>query len=158
MEVKLGFLLPTSCFLFPVCSQLKYREEGMRNLSQSFYSQLPQTADTQFAKATSELQSEVGGANVRIQLYSSWFRRKEADSRDRVFLFVAAQISYRKSGKQQVGSSLYSVMADTLDTQHAKQASQLQSQVDLQPAGDSGGKLLHDITAVIVGIMSIKTL
>lgn len=40
----------------------------MRSLSQSFYSQLPQTADTQFAKATSELQSEVGGANVCILL------------------------------------------------------------------------------------------
>lgn len=60
---------------------------------------------------------------------------------DWVLLFVAAQISYRKLGKQQVGSSLYSVMADTLDMQHAKQASQLQSQVDLQPAGGGRGEL-----------------
>lgn len=52
----------------------------MRSLSQSFYSQLPETADTQFAKATSELQSEVGGANVCIQLYLSSSRRKEEDS------------------------------------------------------------------------------
>lgn len=49
-------------------------------------------------------------------------------------------------------------MAVTLDTQHAKQVSQLQSQVDLQPAGGSGGELLHYATVMIVGIMSGKTL
>lgn len=73
---------------------------------------------------------------------SNWIRFSPGGGRrhaDGVLLFVAAQISYRKLGKQQAGSSLYSVMADTLDTQHAKQASQLQSQVDLQPAGGSGG-------------------
>ena len=31
----------------------------MRSLSQSFYSQLSETAETQFAKTVSELQSEV---------------------------------------------------------------------------------------------------
>lgn len=31
----------------------------MKSLSQSFYSQLPETAETQFAKSVSELQSEV---------------------------------------------------------------------------------------------------
>lgn len=49
----------------------------MRSLSQSFYSQLPQTADTQFAKATSKLQSEVGGAIVSIQLDLSQSRRRK---------------------------------------------------------------------------------
>lgn len=39
--------------------QNKYKEDGMRSLSQSFYSQLPETAETQFAKTVSELQSEV---------------------------------------------------------------------------------------------------
>lgn len=39
------------------------------------------------------------------------------------------QTKYKKSGRQEAGSCLYSVMAETLDTQHAKQASQLQSQV-----------------------------
>lgn len=64
----------------------------MRSLSQSFYSQLPQTADTQFAKETSELQSEVGGANVCIQLDLSQSRRKEGD-----FLTVFFSLSLHRS-------------------------------------------------------------
>ncbi len=43
--------------------------------------------------------------------------------------FLLFQTKYKKSGRQEAGSCLYSVMADTLDTQHAKQASQIQSQV-----------------------------
>lgn len=43
----------------PVFSQNKYRESGVRSLSQSVYSQLPETADTQFARSACELQSEV---------------------------------------------------------------------------------------------------
>lgn len=39
--------------------QNKYKEDGRRSLSQSFYSQLPETTETQFAKTVSELQSEV---------------------------------------------------------------------------------------------------
>lgn len=39
--------------------QNKYKEDGRRSLSQSFYSQLPETAETQFAKTVSGLQSEV---------------------------------------------------------------------------------------------------
>lgn len=39
--------------------QNKYKEDGKRSLAQSFYSQLPETSDTQFAKSVSELQSEV---------------------------------------------------------------------------------------------------
>lgn len=49
-------------------SQIKYKEEGLKSLPQSLYSQLPQTADTEFAKSVSELQSEVGGANNCMQL------------------------------------------------------------------------------------------
>lgn len=37
----------------------------MRSLSQSFYSQLPETAETQHAKTVSELQSEVRSAALR---------------------------------------------------------------------------------------------
>lgn len=45
--------------LFCSPPQSKYREAGRRSLSQSFYSQLPETAETQFAKAVAELQSQV---------------------------------------------------------------------------------------------------
>uniref|UniRef100_H3CBY1 Nebulette n=1 Tax=Tetraodon nigroviridis TaxID=99883 RepID=H3CBY1_TETNG len=44
------------------------------------------------------------------------------------------QAKYKKSGKEE-GGSCYSVMAETLDTQHAKQVSQLQSQVRYREEG-----------------------
>lgn len=55
------------CFL-PLYSQSKYREDGMKSLSQSFYSQLSETAETQFAKTVSELQSEVREQQLLIYL------------------------------------------------------------------------------------------
>lgn len=42
--------------------QNKYKENGIRSLSQSLYSQLPETAETQLAKTVSEVQSEVRNA------------------------------------------------------------------------------------------------
>lgn len=39
--------------------QVRYKEDGRRSQTVSVYSQLPQTSDTEFAKAVSELQSEV---------------------------------------------------------------------------------------------------
>lgn len=39
--------------------QVRYKEDGRRSQTVSVYSQLPQTSDTDFAKAVSELQSEV---------------------------------------------------------------------------------------------------
>lgn len=55
-------------FVVSPSSQIKYKDEGLKSLPHSLYSQLPHTTDTQFAKSVSELQSEVGGANVCIQL------------------------------------------------------------------------------------------
>ena len=42
----------------------------MKSLSQSFYSQLSETAETQFAKTVSELQSEVREQQLLIYLSS----------------------------------------------------------------------------------------
>lgn len=42
-----------------LASQSKYKEGGRKSLSQSFYSQLPETTETHFAKTVAELQSEV---------------------------------------------------------------------------------------------------
>lgn len=39
--------------------QVKYREEGLRSLSHSLYSQLPQTSQTRLARSLSELHSPV---------------------------------------------------------------------------------------------------
>lgn len=48
-------VIPLSCLWF----QNKYKEDGLKGLSQSFYSQLPDTAELQLAKSLSELQSQV---------------------------------------------------------------------------------------------------
>lgn len=45
-----------------------------------------------------------------------------------LFLFLF-QMKYKETGKKDVMSSLYSTLPETLETQHAKEASQLQSQV-----------------------------
>ena len=39
--------------------QNKYKEDGKRSVYNSVYSQLPETAEIQFVKAVSELQSQV---------------------------------------------------------------------------------------------------
>lgn len=44
------------------------------------------------------------------------------------FMFVS-QMKYKEAGKKGAMKSLYSTLPETLDTQHAKEASQLQSQV-----------------------------
>lgn len=41
------------------CLQNKYKESGKKSQRVSVYSQLPETNDIQFAKAVSEIQSEV---------------------------------------------------------------------------------------------------
>lgn len=40
-------------------------------------------------------------------------------------------MKYKEAGKKEVASSLYSTLPETLETQHAKEASQLQSQVTI---------------------------
>lgn len=44
--------------------QSKYKDSGRRSLSQSFYSQLPETAHTEFVKTVTELQSEVSHSYI----------------------------------------------------------------------------------------------
>lgn len=57
------------------------------------------------------------------------------------------QIKYREAGKQAASSCLYSKLPETLDIRHAKEASQLQSQVTCgahditQGAGQQTGNL-----------------
>lgn len=45
--------------VFCVLWQIKYKENGIKSLPQSLYSQLPETAEMKFAKNVAELQSEV---------------------------------------------------------------------------------------------------
>ena len=55
-------------FLF----QNKYKEDSKKSLSQSIYSQLPETSDTQFARTISELQSEVTEEQDQNLSFSAW--------------------------------------------------------------------------------------
>lgn len=60
--------VPAVCQLFKVsvcvCVQVKYKEEGKKEISKNLYSLLPETAETQFAKQMSEIQSEVRTLNA----------------------------------------------------------------------------------------------
>lgn len=46
-----------------------------------------------------------------------------------LILFVHNQMKYKESGKKEWMNSLYSTLPETLETQRAKEATQLQSQV-----------------------------
>lgn len=43
-----------------------------------------------------------------------------------------SQLKYREDGEKEMKVNLYSLLPETLDTQHAKEASELQSQVAAQ--------------------------
>ena len=51
--------------------QNKYKEDGKKSLSQSIYSQLPETSDTQFAKTVSQTQSEVRQDRERCYFFDT---------------------------------------------------------------------------------------
>lgn len=62
-------------------------------------------------------------------------------------------MKYREAGRQQAGGSLYSVMAETLDTRHAKEVSQIQSQVaithaHMTPQGRGLARIYNDVFIV----------
>lgn len=52
-------VLPPIIRMFCLCFQNKYKEDGVKSLCESLYSQLPETAELQFAKSVSDLQSQV---------------------------------------------------------------------------------------------------
>lgn len=141
----------------------------MKSLSQSFYSQLPQTAETQFAKTVSELQSEVRKRRVMaleppprssslfVQLLHVFASSLTWLCRVTESKFFCFQTRYKKSGRQEAGSCLYSVMPETLDTQHAKQVSQIQSQVPDPPSCDHEPELhFHFLVKLLWCSLQVK--
>ncbi|MEQ2199782.1 hypothetical protein XENOCAPTIV_011729, partial [Xenoophorus captivus] len=90
----------SQCFCPCLCVlQLMYKQNQKKDAS-SLYHLMPETIDTQFVRQQTEMLSE-----------------------------VRLLTKYKKSGREETGSSLFSVMPETLETQHAKQVSQIQSQV-----------------------------
>lgn len=94
------------------------------------YSQLPQTNEIQFAKAVSEIQSEVREHRVfKICLEVKPQSAFTFDAFIYYFPLFVLQSKYKEAGKKEASSSLYSKLPETLETQHAKEVAQLQSQV-----------------------------
>lgn len=102
--------------------QLRYKEEGRRSQSMSVYSQLPETNDIQLARTMSEQQSEVD--HVQYFFFSSSVVFSKVS-----LLLMCLQTKYREAGRKAASSCLYSKLPETLETHHAKEVSQLQSQV-----------------------------
>lgn len=50
---------------------------------------------------------------------------------------LCLQVKYKEAGKQQAATSLFSKLPETLETKHAREASQLQSQVPERTAPQS---------------------
>lgn len=201
------FLLAYLKYFFP---QSKYKEGGRKSLSQSFYSQLPETAETQFAKSVSDLQSQVrrrwsekpcscsGTCEHSNRLISDQIQGVREERRELQSVLSAAgddrngsgqrgfwalqrgktwptfplkpvepvkpegsptnmrletsfrikcvtvslsllfdvllsgfdlQLKYKEDGRKEASLSLYAVLPVTMETQRAKEASSLQSQV-----------------------------
>ena len=45
------------------------------------------------------------------------------------FYIVLLQVKYKEDGKKEMSINLYSLLPETIDTQHAKEVSNLQSEV-----------------------------
>uniref|UniRef100_A0A3B3BIM4 Nebulette n=1 Tax=Oryzias melastigma TaxID=30732 RepID=A0A3B3BIM4_ORYME len=84
-------------------------------MQSSLFSQLPETAETQFVREMTEMLSEVRLCTEL--LFPSSFRLN--------ILFI----KYKEAGKREALNCLYSKLPETLETRHAKEVSQLQSQV-----------------------------
>ena len=100
---------------------MKYRK-GKKEVSKSLYSTLPETLETLHAKEASELQSEVRAhlsvpAHVLIPLccLHIWI--------------ICVQLKYKAALKKGLSSSLFHHLPETLETAHAKEVSELLSEV-----------------------------
>lgn len=102
--------------------QLKYKQSSPAD-SCTLFHLMPETLQTQFVREQTDMLSEVASCFHRsfhapAGLFSS------------LFSSVHHQAKYKEEGRKEVGVSLYSVLPDTPDTQHAKELQVLQSEVD----------------------------
>lgn len=106
--------------LFLSASQVKYKQE----VAGSIYQQLPETAETQLAKELRGVYSQVRPSLPPMQ--SKMSTPACACLCDRSF---CSQVTYQQDGKKEMERSLYSLLPETAETQLAKHASELQSEV-----------------------------
>lgn len=94
----------------------------------NLYSLLPDTLDAQRAKELTDAQSEVRSRQMWPRRSTSSMKHDVPESDSSSFI---VQVKYREASKKQASTALYHLLPETLETQHAKEASQLQSQVRL---------------------------
>ncbi|XP_071026808.1 uncharacterized protein [Oncorhynchus clarkii lewisi] len=124
----------TSTHIHFFALQFKYKVQRERE-EKYLPSGLADTMDTQSVRNVSELQSQVKRAADEVQEGSEEEGKVSLlcdmkDSGDPTCQAVSqlqSQAKYKEAGKQQFSTPLYSKLPETLETQHAKDASQLQS-------------------------------
>ena len=109
---------------------MKYKQ-GKKETSSSLFSTLPETLETLHAKEASELQSEVKTPAAHLThththafippvCFHSWIILSAP---------VCVQLKYKAALKTGRSSSLFHLLPETLETAHAKEVSELLSEV-----------------------------
>ena len=109
--------------------QAKYKEAGKKEVNSCLYSLLPATLETQHAKETSELLSEVRAASflsVPLCYFTKWNVWMNIMF---VSLCESHQVKYKESRKKEMSSSLYSTLPDTSETNFAREMTDVLSEV-----------------------------
>lgn len=115
--------------------QRAYKQDVKKDCSSSLYHLMPETLDTLVARQQTEAVSDVRPRPLLLlvllrllPLLLLLFLRISIPQ----FILVSSslsQLKYKEDGKKEMNMNLYSLLPDTLDTQHAKEQSQSQSQV-----------------------------
>lgn len=119
---------PLLCLL-----QRAYKQDVKKDCSSSLYHLMPETLDTLVARQQTEAVSEVRPRPLLLlRLHLPPFL--SAHQRPSVYSWASTllQLKYKEDGKKEMNMNLYSLLPSTLDTQHAKEQSQSQSQVLLK--------------------------
>lgn len=92
---------------------------------------MPETLDTLVARQQTEAVSEVRPRTLLLLLLHLILLILSAHQQLSVYCCASSllQLKYKEDGKKEMNMNLYSLLPDTLDTQHAKEQSQSQSQV-----------------------------
>lgn len=104
---------------------MKYKQ-GQKDASKSLYSTLPATLETLHAKEASALQSQVKSSRYAAIHTRSCFTFS---------LLFFPQRKYAEAQKKDLKSTLFHLLPETLDTAHAKDVSELLSQVSFSHRG-----------------------
>lgn len=104
--------------------QAKYKEAGKKEASSCLYSLLPATLETQLAKESSELLSEVRTASNMCKQAG-----KQTKMSDLMFLMQISQVKYKESAKKEMSAALYSTLPETLETSFSREMSDVLSEV-----------------------------